>query len=251
MRSPGWEIDGLRHVVEPYVNYTYAPEPSETRDRLYFFDSVDRLLEQHFVRFGLNQRLQTRRSSQIYTLASLRNYADFHFHKEDDFRNLGDLGTKLDYYPRANLEWTGMLVADMGEPDLNRAETGFKVGDPKRFRTSLSYLYRNAYTAHSVYSMGSTLEDFGGDSALLARTFDRAHYLTLGFEFPINAKTSGRVRYEYDVVENRLARQAYEVLRDLHCWMGGLRVEEDSGDIQVLLVLYLKAFPKVRIDAGM
>ena len=30
----GLNIDGLRHVVEPYLNYTFAPEPSEDRDHL-------------------------------------------------------------------------------------------------------------------------------------------------------------------------------------------------------------------------
>ncbi len=58
---------GLRHVVEPYLRHTYIPEPSLTRDHIYQFDEIDRLDQEHTLRLGLRNKLQTRTQSVLYT----------------------------------------------------------------------------------------------------------------------------------------------------------------------------------------
>ena len=250
-RSERWEINGLRHVVQPYVNYTYNPAPTENRDNLYFFDEVDRLIEQNFIRLGLRQRWETRRSNRIYTLASLENYADFHFVRGDGKAGPGDFGTRFRFDPKDTFGvWTNAAV-DMQTGNLSRAEIGFGIGDQKVFRTNISYLYRNSYTARSVYSMGSTLTDAIGDS-VFAHQYDRVHYVCLGFTFPICAKTRGEVRYEFDIMETKMARQFYEITRDLHCWDGALRLEIDEGYGTALMVIFtLKAFPGFKVGGGL
>lgn len=249
-QSRRWQVDGLRHVVQPYANYTYSPSPSEERENLFFFDTIDRLNEQHFVRTGVRQRWQTKRSDAIYTLASMDTYADFHFTKKDRRHSLGDLGTILELRPSDRLRLWGLAVADMGEPDLNRAEVGTEFGDPRRFVVGVSYAYVNRYASQRTYSMGSFLPDYAWGQPL-ERFYDRSHSLTLRLEFPITPKTSGRISYEYDLVEGEVARQTYEITRDLHCWVGSLALDEENGDIRVLLLLYLKAFPKFDIDVSL
>ncbi|MCA1808805.1 MAG: hypothetical protein LC725_05030, partial [Lentisphaerae bacterium] len=64
---PGDFINNLRHIVEPYINYTYIPEPNVRPDNLYQFDSVDELDRQHDIRLGLRNKLQTKRR-RIYDL---------------------------------------------------------------------------------------------------------------------------------------------------------------------------------------
>ncbi len=250
-KSQRWNIDGLRHVVQPYANYTFAPSPSQDRDNLYFFDELDRLIEQNFIRFGLRQRWETRRSNRIYTLASLENYADFHFARGDGKAGPGGFGTVFRFDPREDFGmWTNAVV-DMGAPTLNRGEVGFGIGDKKVLRTELSYLYRSHYTARSVYSMGSSLTDPIGDS-IFAHEYDSVHYICLGFLFPINAKVNCELRTEFDIVDKRLARQMIEFTRDLHCWTGGLRFEyDDGGGVGVMVILTLKAFPGFQIKSGM
>ena len=250
-QSARWDIDGLRHVVQPYINYTYNPPPTEDRENLYFFDEVDRLIEQNFIRLGLRQRWETRRSNRIYTLASLENYADFHFIRGDGKAGPGDFGTRFRFDPKETFGlWTNAAV-DMQTGNLHRAEIGFGVGDQKVFRTNISYLYRNNYAARSVYSMGSTLTDAVGDS-VFAHQYDRVHYVCLGFLFPICAKTRGEVRFEFDVMEQKLARQIYEITRDLHCWDGALRLEVDEGyGTSLMLIFTLKAFPGFKVGGGL
>ena len=248
----GWlQVDGLRHIVQPYINYTYIPTPSEEREHLYFFDATDRLIEQNFVRIGVDQRLQTKRSKKVYTLASMRNYADFHLSREDsDAHRLGDFGTKIEFTPTSGVAlWTTALV-DMGERQVNRREFGLSLGDKERCLFSFAYQDRKEYVGQEVYSMGSSLVDFFGESSLLAHTYSAGRWVIATLEFALNDTTSGRIQYSYDLLEDELAAQIYEITRDMHCWIGSLRLEEVDEDRRILLVLYLKAFPDVNFDTG-
>lgn len=53
---------GLRHVVEPFANYTYIPEPSLTPSQIYQFDEIDTFGEEHNIAFGIRNKWQTKRS---------------------------------------------------------------------------------------------------------------------------------------------------------------------------------------------
>jgi len=248
------DVDGLRHIVKPYVNYTFAPDPSEDRENIYFFDGVDRLTEQHFVRAGVDQRIQTRRNQRIYTLARIQSYADFHFSDENDngegYDALGDLGNKLEFTPTDALKTWAAVVADMDETDVRRAEVGARVGRKDGIRFSLAYIYRDNYLPRSTASMGSSLVDLTGEHGYLVRDYQEAQTAVGEVFIPINEKTTGRIRLEYDLEEAALARQVYEIIRDLHCWMGSLALEEDNGDVRVMVMLYLKAYPGTKIDLG-
>lgn len=248
-------IDGLRHILQPYVNYTFAPDPSEDREHIYFFDEVDRLTAQNFVRVGVDQRLQTRRKQRIYTLARMQSYADFHF---DDANNngqdygtgAGDLGNKIEFTPHDALKAWVTLVADLDKMDMRRAETGLLVGRKDGIRFSLAYVYRDSYYPRSTYSMGSSLVDLTGEHGYLVREYGATQSAVGEVWIPLTEKLTGRVRLEYDIEETELARQVYELIRDMHCWMGSVAFSEDNGDYRIMLMLYLKAYPSVKVDVG-
>ena len=67
---------------------------------------------------------------------------------------------------------------------------------------------------------------------------------------PVSAKTHLRMEYLFDLDENELARQQYEIRQDLHCWVGVLRVKEESSEISVMLLFYLKAVPRLRLHSS-
>jgi lipopolysaccharide assembly outer membrane protein LptD (OstA) len=247
-------IEGLRHILQPYVNYTFAPDPSEDREHLYFFDEIDRLTAQNFVRVGLDQRLQTRRNQRIYTLARVQSYADFHFdhadHNNQGYDGLGDFGNRIEFTPHDALKTWVTLVTDLDQMDIRRAETGLQVGRKDGIRFSLAYIYRDSYYPQSTYSMGSTLVDLTGEHGYLVRNFGATQTAVGEVWFPISEKWSGRVRLEYDLEETELARQVYELIRDMHCWVGSLAFSEDNGDYRIMLMLYLKAYPNIKVDVG-
>lgn len=251
-RSDFWRIDGLRHVIQPYANYTYIPKPTEDRENLYFFDYIDRLTEMNFIRVGVNQRLQTRNpeGDGIHTLASLDTYADFHFETPYGHDTLGQIGARARVQPRRDLDLWASLVASMDDGRVRWSEAG------ARFRTvfdaavALAYIYRDDRARDSLLTMGTPLLTLGTeDLAVLALA--KTHYLTLSLDVPLGDKMAGRVLFEYDLDEKDLARQMYQVSRDLHCWVGALRLEEEDGVVTAKAILYLKAFPSINSTAGM
>ena len=52
---------GLRHVVEPFVNYTLIPEPELRPANIFPFDAIDTLDRRNDVRVGVRNKLQTKR----------------------------------------------------------------------------------------------------------------------------------------------------------------------------------------------
>ena len=150
-------------------------------------------------------------------------------------------------------EGTATTLAGVVERDVTAGMLPGAVvsaGDAQGVRFSLAYIYRDSYYPRSTDSMGSSLADFSGEQGYLVREYRKAQSAVGEVWFPINEKTSGRVRLEYDLEQNEVARQVYEIIRDLHCWMGSLAFSEDNGDYRVMLMLYLKAYPNVKVDVG-
>ena len=114
VKNAFWGLDGLRHVIVPYVNYTYIPRPTVNADNLYYFDEIDRIQEQHFVRTGIVNRLQTRRNGQIHEWLSMEQYWDFFIHDSNRFNHIGDLGTILKFRPFEGLTLSAELLLDIG-----------------------------------------------------------------------------------------------------------------------------------------
>lgn len=75
----------LRHVVEPYVNWTLIPEPSLRPHELHQFDSVDRLDKSHTVRVGVRQLLERKNTEgAIGKFFDLDLYAIYCFEDAND-----------------------------------------------------------------------------------------------------------------------------------------------------------------------
>jgi lipopolysaccharide assembly outer membrane protein LptD (OstA) len=74
-----WLNDGdpIRHVVEPYANLTIVPEPTLTADKLLQFDDTDGLAEVRTVRFGVRNKLQTKRENMARDWIDVNLYADW------------------------------------------------------------------------------------------------------------------------------------------------------------------------------
>lgn len=251
-KSDFWGLDGLRHVVQPYVNYTFVSEPSEDRENLLYFDETDRLRGENFIRVGAEQRVQTRRSKdgidQVYTLARVDTYADVHLDRADGREVLGDFVTKATLRPREQIALWGTALADMHDPNFRWFEIGTTLGNPDRMALSLSYIFRDELRRHPITTFGSTHADYTGEN-ITAENLGDVHSVMTAFNFRVNEKTAGMIQYQYDLEEMRLARQIYQLSRDLHCWTGSVFFGDDYGDFLIGFVLQLKAFPGVGIEA--
>ncbi|MBA4138397.1 MAG: hypothetical protein C0518_13895 [Opitutus sp.] len=116
-KNDAWEIDGLRHLVEPRLSYRYAPKADDGRayipniDRRVFstylqplsiadqrnIDDLDRL---DTLRLSLYQTLQTR--DKLYgsrDLATFNLAADYRFSRSAGQRPLSDIHTEIAVMP--------------------------------------------------------------------------------------------------------------------------------------------------------
>lgn len=122
-KNPVWEIDGLRHLVEPKLSYRYAPEAARGRafippiDRRVFSTylqplaiadsrNLEDLTRLNTLRLSLNNTLQTRDPSYgSRQLAALNFAADYHFDDVPGRRHLPNVYSELSVTPAPWLQW--------------------------------------------------------------------------------------------------------------------------------------------------
>jgi lipopolysaccharide assembly outer membrane protein LptD (OstA) len=276
VRSAYWGLDGLRHIVEPYMNYTYIPEPTVERDELYYFDDIDRIDKQNFVRIGIRHRLQTRRGSfgneKIYNWFTMENYWDYHFIRTDGFNNIGDFCTKFSFNPSERVSINTLFSIDAGNNNahdtqavrsgrlagrpgldlswLNRWEIALKYKIIEDITMNLAYVYQDPYRSQSAYSMGSTLTELESGSSFDKAYFDRIQNIRFGINFPITPDRTARGAYEiyYDFEAGFIREQRVKIVKTLHCWEVALelsqtRQKDSDNDIEykhsAMITLYL------------
>jgi hypothetical protein len=251
------KLDGLRHVVQPYMNYTLTTDPTLDREHIPFFDEVDQLDKQHFVQVGLRQRWQTRKNQRIFTFASLDAYANIHVQDgygiQDRDGVLGDIGLRGSLRPTDVLTFIADVVTDAENQQVNFARTTIQYGDPKDWTVGLGYIYTANHFNRPAYSLGSSVDAYGPAGFPMVYNFAESQFVTANWNWTIKPSIGLKVGYliAYDVMNNRVARQGFMIQRDLHCWTGALQAMLDSDNqLGFFFVLTLKAYPQVKMGTS-
>lgn len=97
---------GLRHVMEPFMDYKFAAEPDLEANEIYQFDAIDALGEEHRVAFGIRNKWQTRQR-QVGSGTYIHDLVNFNVRSSYDLRseveeNLGAVQFDLEWHPA---EW--------------------------------------------------------------------------------------------------------------------------------------------------
>ncbi len=270
------QLDGMRHVLEPYVNYTYIPDPTVDRKNLYYFDDIDRIDSQNFARLGMLNRLQTRRGpyggEQIYNWMSMENYWDYHFQRTDGFKNVGDFCTKFNFNPFEDTSITSLLSLDAGQNNphdgptvrngqnvsrkgisgdlINKWEFMVKYKIIQDFNVNFGYVYQDYYRTQSAYSMGSTLTQMDTGSAFDQDYNTRIQTLVFGFDHPFTMDRTLKGAYEifYDFEAGYIREIRSKLVKTLHCWELALELarttnRDDNGNKayknSIMVTMYL------------
>ncbi len=243
-------LDGMRHVVQPYANYTYAPEPSEEREFLYFFDELDRLTEQHFVRLGLRQSVQTRRDERVHEIARLDTYTDLHVEEEGDHGRTGNAGVDAQFRPSEAFVIDFNGIVDLDDGDTRLARMNGAIGAEDTLRVELGYSYRNDTNARTYYSMGSSLPSALSREWLFNR-YGRSETLTAQASYPFNPRTRLTVGLEYDAEDSQSAETFARLTRQFHCLMGSLSLSRDSDEeVSLMLYFWIKDYPRFGVSTS-
>lgn len=219
----------LRHVIEPYVDYTWRAEPNVLPEELWQFDSVDGLDARNVVMPGVRNYLQTRRNGQTHNLVYLDFTALFDLDAEEGEDTLESLSAKAELKPWSWLMWDfdGRYTTESGE--IDQFNTQVKIMAEELFTLTGEYRYRL-----------DSREAVEGDLTFLPEQ-----------------RWSGRVYARVDLEEDHLDEHGYYLVHRTRCLGIGLGVRirpdygaEEEDDYTVWFRIWPLAFPEMMGTIG-
>jgi len=226
--EPLWgDFTGLRHVVEPFADYTYVPEPNVTPDQLYQFDSIDTLDKRNDIEFGLRNKLQTkRRDKRPHDLVDFVVSSTYLLDPEDDQYEFGSVNFDSEFRLVDWMTWDLDGAVDPEEGTLTE------------FNTQLAFIARDDSRLALEYRFRDESRD------------QLATELTL---FP-NARWSFGTYLRYNFDESRMEEQEYMIQKVNDCiglGIGYRRLDDgDEPENRVFGQIWLTAFPRSGVNLG-
>ncbi len=240
-------IDGLLHVVHPYMNYSvigtreiggqftpidrYTPTTRLRPIDMPLITTLDDLRDLHVARTGVANKWYTRRDGSTHEWLSIDNFFETYFEDPEFDRNFSNLYTDVRWNPVSwmSFQTTAQLPLFDNSFDFTEVQTYAHFMPTDNFRFSVGHYYLSDHP-------------FFQDADLL--TLDT--YTRLGNEWGISTAH----RFEAD--DGTVEYQQYTVHRDIGSWVasvGGIVRDNRTGknEYGVVLSLTLKAFPKVRL----
>ena len=204
-KNPAWDIDGLRHLVQPKLSYRYAPEAADGRAYIPPIDSrvfstylqplsladsrnLDDLTALNTFRFSIDNTLQTRDAAYgSRNLASLNFAADYRIDHAAGQHPLSDIYTEFSLTPAPWLRWEVFQRFDPHTPSQQELNTGL------------------------------TLMDTDWWSARLATHFLKNNYeeYLLEYRQKLNEVYEATALWRYDARNNRFNEQSYGIWQRL------------------------------------
>jgi len=178
-----WDAGGvpMRHVIEPYANYTLVPEPNLDENAIYKFDEVDKLGEEHKLRLGARNKWQVKDQDRARDLADADVYTTLRFHRPEGEALIRDISAEGELTPVSGVyvRFDGTLNVDAGGVDVFNVRTELKPDEwihftgEYRFRKddfsqvsadcTISPNHEWAFNGYGRYSIEeSRLEEVGG-----------------------------------------------------------------------------------------
>jgi LPS-assembly protein len=240
------DIDGLRHIIEPSVNYAFVPHPSTPPSQLPQFDSelpslqllpiqfpdyndIDSIDSQNVLRFGLRNTLQTKRDGQLDNLLDWNVVMDWLLKPKADQQTFSDLYSDLTFRPRTWITLNSLLRYDINGSEVDMA------------------FHQLTFTPNEKWSWG------------IGHLYERSEFLGIGANFVsstmffrLNDNWGMRTTHSFNAQNGRLQQQFYTLYRDLRSWTGALTfrlTDNGSGpkDFTVAFSFSLKAHPRQRL----
>ena len=223
---------GWRHVVEPYTDYTYMPEPNIRPDRLYQFDEIDALDRRNDLKFGVRNFFQTKREGSVTDVIDLDVFTTYSFESTDNDQPFSNVGWAGEFHPSDVCHFYADGTYDLYASQVSTFNTRALVKQDS-WRASLE----SRYIANQ-------------DSLL---TSDLGYLPNTRWEFGIYDR--------YDFQASQLEEQGVTVARKYDCMVvtvGGSYmpsyIREDgtvhNDEYRLMFQLWFSAFPNVKLGSG-
>ena len=246
-----WGLDGLRHVIQPFTEWSVLRTSEDTSRILQFdrvrpgtyapaldlsqFNSVDSLSNWHVLRLGVRNRLQTRRDDQTLNWLEVESYLDANIEKPTFSQYLpnraGTVSNLFNNFRWRPLPWVKFSL----DSQLPIDPTGFtEVGAAADFQPhqDLTVHLGNRHLSGHPLFMNSNL-------------------VSAGSRLRVNDNWTLSFLGNYNFATRVAELQQYSIDRDLRSWVASLtlwvREFENQRDVAVLLSLSLKDIPNIGI----
>lgn len=249
VQSRAWGLDGLRHVVQPYTNFSLVWSGEDPNDILQFdryipstqlapidmtgFTAIDAIDNWTVWRFGVRNRLQTRRDERTLNWLELDSYFDVNI-DAPDFPGATESGRLSNFFN--NLRWRPLpwMSFDL-DSQVPLSPEGFtSINGRFNFMVSRNLLLNvgHRYINDNPYFTNSSLSSIGG-------------------YYRINENWGFSVRENYEFTDGVLESQRYTLHRDLSSWVAsfGVILHDNRGKSEygVLLNFTLKDLPQANL----
>ena len=250
------DVHGLRHIVEPSINYVYVPRPSAVPSELPQFshespslrllpieypdyNSIDAVDSQNVIRLGLGNKLQTKREGQLEDLLRWDLYGDWRLCPQTNQTAFADLWSDLLFRPRNWLILESQTRFDLDHGDFRMAFNNLTLAPNDTWNLSLGHWYLRDDLSGAPNELGV------GNNLFTTSIFYR-----------LNENWAFRASLYYEARLGRMQEQLYTVYRDFRSWTGALTLRtRDNGtgqnDYTVAFTFSLKAMPRLNLGKDM
>jgi len=239
-------LDGLKHVIQPFANFSWVSSSVSDPAQILQFDrfqgstqllpidfpqftSIDSIDSWTILRFGVRNRLLTRRDDSTVSWMDIETYMDLNFDNPFDRTQYSNLVNKISFTP---VPWASFGIASQ-VPVFEKGFTEINTNVNIQPISNLQITFAHRYLNQNPF-------------------FDNSSLFVVGGYYRINDNWGVGFSEQYEGTTRILEQQRYSIYRDLTSWVASFgAIIRDNGGVKeygVLLTFTLKALPKFSFD---
>ena len=257
-RSEALQVDGLRHIIQPSVNYVYVPNPTHrgTNELPQFdyeltslrllpiefpdYNAIDSIDGQNGLRLGLRNKLQTKRQGQIDNLLDWDVYTDWRLDARQAQTTFTDLYSDLAFKPRSAITLESVTRFNLDNGNFRMSFHTLTLQPNYIWSWSVGHFYLRDDFSDSPTALGE------GNNLITSSIFYR-----------LNENWGLRLGHHFEARDGRMEEQHYTIYRDLRSWTAALTVrlrdnrDDRPDDVSVAFTFSLKSFPRYPLSSDL
>jgi lipopolysaccharide assembly outer membrane protein LptD (OstA) len=255
--SDFFDADGLRHIITPSIGYTYVPAPNAygTNEIPQFdyqlpslrllpnnfpdYNSIDSIMPDNSFRFGVHNKLETKREGNVVSLVDWNVYGDWNVKPNTNQTTYSDLYSDLTVNPWSWLTLESQVRYDVPDGFFRMSVTTLSFHPQKSWRWTVGQVYLRSDLSTSPIALGP------GDNLYTSSVL-----------LHLNENWGLRATHWFDAETGVMREQDYSIYRDFRSWTGALTfmVRKNPGqaqDFTVAFTFWLKSFPQAGLGQEM
>lgn len=247
VRNKFWDVEGVRHIFQPSVNYVYVPEPTKLPPQLPQFDrelpslrlrpidfpdynTIDSIDAQNVLRLSLWNKLQTKRTEGIENLVNWGLYTDLRLDPGVGQSDFSDFYSDLIIRPRSWIIFNSQVRYSLDDNEWKEANHTVTFTPNNRWSWSGGHRFLED---DAVFGTGNNL-------------------LLSSFYYRFNENWGARLSHHFEARDGTMEEQYYTLYRDLRSFTTAitfrLRDNRDGQDDYTIgFSISLKAFPRFKL----